>query len=175
MTPHLLIASSGFAGLFQALGLNWQAFLLNTAAFLVTAFIVGKYVFPPLTKALDAKKDELEAALRHEKDAQLVLEKAEHGAADILAQARVSADEIVATAHAEASEQIETARSKAASQTERIVTEARQQLARDVLAARRALKTDTAKLVASATETVLNEKLDEERDAAIIGRSLEAK
>jgi F-type H+-transporting ATPase subunit b len=175
MPPHLLIASSGLAGLFSALGLNLQSLVLYSIAFLVTAWVVGKYVFPPLTKALDAKKDELEAALRHEKDAQAALDKAQHGAADILAQARVSADEIVATAHAEASEQIETARSKATAQTERIVIEAREQLAREVQAARRALKTDTAKLVAAAAETVLNEKLDSDRDAAVIGRSLEAK
>ena len=66
----LVVASSaGFGGLFTALGLNTQAFLLNTVAFLVTAFIVGKWIFPPLTRALDAKKDELKAATRLEQEA----------------------------------------------------------------------------------------------------------
>jgi F0F1-type ATP synthase membrane subunit b/b' len=38
MAFHLFMAeSSGIGGLFQALGLNWQSFLLDLAAFLVTA------------------------------------------------------------------------------------------------------------------------------------------
>jgi F-type H+-transporting ATPase subunit b len=175
MAYHFLMADSGFAGLFTALGLNRQAFLLNTAAFLVTAYIVGRFVFPPLTRALDAKKDELEATARHEQDAQAALEKAEKKAADLIAAARVSADEIIATAHADAAEQLDEARAKAAAQTERIVAESREQLDRDVQAARRELKADAAKLVASAAGTLIGEKLDDKRDAAIIGRSLEAK
>jgi F-type H+-transporting ATPase subunit b len=175
MAYHFLIANSGFAGLFTALGLNWQAFLLNTAAFLVTVYIVGRWVFPPLTRALDAKKEELEATARHEHDAQSALQKAQMSAADVIAKARVAADEIIATAHTDAAEQLDAARAKATAQTERVIAEGREQLARDVLAARKELKADTAKLVASAAGTLINEKLDEKRDAGIIGRSLEAK
>jgi F-type H+-transporting ATPase subunit b len=170
---HLLIADSGFAGLFSALGLNWQAFILNTLAFLVTAWIVGKFVFPPLTKALDNKKGELEAATKLAGEAQARLDKAEATARDVVAKARETASDIVAAARDEASEQLEEARKKAAVQAERLVAEARDQLARDVDVARRELRADTARLVASATETILREKLDGKHDAALVERSLE--
>ncbi len=163
----------GFAGLFSALGLNWQTFILDTLAFLVTVWVLKKYVYPPLVKALDAKKDELEAAVRLEDEAKQSLVKAESQAGDIVAEARASADEILAAAKEQAGVQLETARAKAAAQAERTVTEAREQLARDVHAARQALKTDTAKLVADATETILDEKLDGAHDAELIGRALE--
>jgi F0F1-type ATP synthase membrane subunit b/b' len=80
---------------------------------------------------------------------------------------------VLAAAKADSSAQLEAARVKASEQAERIVAESREQLARDVLAARKELKTETAKLVAAATEAVLSEKLDEPGDGALITRSLE--
>lgn len=165
--------SGGLGGLFSALGLNWQAFLLDLAAFLVTAWVVGKYVWPPLTKALENKRGELEAATKLAAEAQTRLDKAEAAAQGIVDKARSTASEIVTAARDEATEQLEEARKKAAVQAERIVAEAREQLARDVDVARRELRVDAAKLVASATETVLAEKLDGKHDAHLIERSLE--
>lgn len=173
---HFIMADSGgLGGLFSALGLNWQAFFLDLAAFLITAYVVGKYVFPPLNKALESKKDELEAATRLESEAAKKLDSAAAQAGKVVSEARAAADEVLATAKADASAQLESARSKAAEQGERLVAEAREQLSRDVLAARRELKGEAAKLVASATEAVLGEKLDNKTDGKLIERSLEAK
>jgi F-type H+-transporting ATPase subunit b len=165
----------GIGDLFTALGLNFQALIGNTLAFLVIAWLLGKYVFPHLIKALDAKKDELEAATRLEREAKAALDNAEAKAGDVIAEARKSADEILAAAKADAVAQMEASQAKASAQADRTVAEAREQLARDVTAARQTLKADTAKLVAAATETVLGEKLDAGRDAALIERSLETK
>jgi F-type H+-transporting ATPase subunit b len=173
MSPHFIMADSGLGGLFNALGLNLPAFLLNLAAFIVTAWVVGKYVFPPITKALDAKREELEAAVRLEADANKKLETAGSEAAGLIRQARDEADTIIATAKADAAGAIEVARKRAGEQGERLVAEAREQLARDVLTARRELKIETARLVAGATEAVLDEKLDSKHDAALVARSLE--
>jgi F-type H+-transporting ATPase subunit b len=171
---HFLMADSGgIGGLFQALGLNWQAFLLDLAAFLVTAYIVGKYVFPPLTKALDAKKAELEAAVRLEQEAGAKLDQASKEAAAVIKEARAAADEIASTAKTDSAKQLEVARQRAQEQGERLVAEAREQLARDVLTARKELKGETAALVAEATGAVLGEKLDGQKDGALISRSLE--
>jgi F-type H+-transporting ATPase subunit b len=171
----MLIADAGLGGLFTALGLNLQTFILDLIAFLITAWVVGKYVFPPLTKALDAKREELEAATRHEKESQDALAKAERSAAELLTKARESADGIIATAHADAAEQLDAARVKAKEQSERLIAEAREQLARDVVQARRELKGETAKLAVAAAEAVLDEKLDRQHDEKLIARSLEAK
>jgi F-type H+-transporting ATPase subunit b len=172
---YLVASSGGFGSLFTALGLNTQAFLLNTAAFLVTAFIVGKWVFPPLTRALDSKKDELEAATRLEQEASGKLEEASAQAAQVVREARKAAEEILTIARGDGATQIEAAQKKAREQADRLVAEAREQLARDVLAARGDLKAETAKLVALATEEILGEKLDGTRDADMIKRSLATK
>src|SRR6266403_5962181 len=173
MPMHLLLAEEGSGGsglgaLFTALGLNVPALLLNGAAFLIIVAILGKYVYPHLIKALDAKKDELEATARHEQEAKKALDVAEDKADAAINEARMAADEILASAKADAAAQIEAARTKASEQGERLVAEAREQLARDITTARRELKTETAKLVASATSAVLNEKLDGSRDTDLI-------
>ena len=176
MMFHYLIADSGgFGGLFTALGINVQTFALDLAAFLVTAYIVGKWVFPPLNQALEAKKSELEAARRMEQDAATKLEMAKRDAVGVIKEARAAADEISATAKTDAAQQLEKARQRAKEQGDRMVAEAREQLSRDVLAARKQLKGETAALVAEATEAVLGEKLDRSSDSKLISRSLEAK
>lgn len=174
MHPIWLMAaeSGGIGDLFVALGLDLRSLLLNAAAFLVIVWLLGKYVYPVLVKALDAKRGELEAAARSQQDASAALAKAEQSAAKIMAEARESARELAGTAKQEAADMVKAAEARAAAQAERITTEAREQLARDVEAARRELKTETARLVVAATERVVGEKLDSERDAALIQRSL---
>jgi F-type H+-transporting ATPase subunit b len=166
---------SGIGALFTALGLNVPALLFNAAAFLLVVAALGKWVYPSLIKALDAKKGELEAATRMEHEAKKALDKAENTAGQVVSEARKAADEILATAKADATAQIEAARTKAGEQAERIVAEAREELARDITAARRELKAETAKLVAAAAGAVLGEKLDSGRDAELINRSMEVK
>jgi F-type H+-transporting ATPase subunit b len=169
----LLAQSAGLGGLFSALGLNVQAFVLDLVAFLVTCYVVGRWVFPPIARALDAKREELEAAAKHEAETQAVLSKAQTAAEATVEAARATAEEIIAAAHADAVAQLEAARAKAEAQTNRMITEGREQISKDIAGARRELKSETAKLVASAAENLLGEKLDGARDSAIIGRSLE--
>ncbi|HVQ44460.1 MAG TPA: F0F1 ATP synthase subunit B [Candidatus Saccharimonadia bacterium] len=170
-----LAESGGIGSLFTALGLNVQSLVLNTLAFLVIVWVLGKFVYPSLIKALDAKKDELEAAVRLEREAKEALEQASKQAQGVVAEARASAAEILDSAKADATAQIETARTRATEQGERLLAEAKEQVERDVLAARRELKAETAKLVAGATAAVLGEKLDSEHDRTLIARSLEGK
>src|SRR5580693_8307478 len=128
---HIIMADSGgIGGLFSALGLNWESFLLNMAAFLVTAYVVGKYVYPPLSKALDAKKDELEAAVRLEKEATGKLDEAKLEAAQIVRRARGEADDILAMTRDQANTQLDEAKTKAQAAADRTIADARDQLAR---------------------------------------------
>jgi len=170
---HFLLADGGMAGLLTALGIDWKVLLLNGAAFLVVVWVMGKFVYPPLIKSLDARLEDLEKTSTDRKQAEEQLKAAEKSATDIIGQARVAADEVLAEAKAEASELAKASQAKADEQAKRIVSEARAQLGRDVEAARVALKTETAKLVAQATEAVLSEKLDDSKDAALVSRALE--
>ncbi len=169
------MADAASGGLLGALGIDWKALLLNIIAFLIIVWLLGKYVYPVLNKALDAKANELTAATKMQSQAAAELAKAEQERHAILGAAQVSADELIDAAKAEAAETVTAARTRAASEADRIVTESREQLTKDVASARRTLRAETAALVAQATETVLGDKLDGAGDSALIKRSLEAK
>jgi F0F1-type ATP synthase membrane subunit b/b' len=53
-----------------------------------------------------------------------------------------------------------------------LLAESREQITQDVNKARKELKSEAASLVSLATATVLKEKLDDIKDAALIVRSL---
>jgi F-type H+-transporting ATPase subunit b len=165
--------STGIPGLLTALGINWRSLILNALAFLITMAVLAKYVYPILVRALDNKQDELEAATRLEQRAKKELEAAQAEIEKMITKAHHSADDIISTAKTEADELTQASNRKAAAQAKRIVDEAHEQLGHDIRQARESLKADTARLVASATEILLDEKLNGASDAHLISRSLE--
>ena len=168
-----MLAATSSPGLLGALGIDWKALVLNGVAFLIILALLSKYVYPVLTKALDAKADELTAAARLQAEAEKKLADAGHERHALLGAAQAAAEELTAAAQAEAAETIAAARARATTEAERIVAEAREQLAKDVATARHSLRSETAMLVAQATETLIGEKLDAGRDQTLIKRSLE--
>ncbi|HEX7963181.1 MAG TPA: F0F1 ATP synthase subunit B [Candidatus Saccharimonadales bacterium] len=158
--------------LFQALGLNAQLFIEQGVAFLILVFVLGKFVYPALVKAIDDRRAAIEAGLQEAKDSQEALEKAEAKVSEMLEEARKEADEMLARTHQEAASVVADAESKAKQRAEQIVADARQQLAVDVSKAREALKKDTVELVALATERVIGEKLDDRKDADLVKKAL---
>lgn len=165
-------AAESSPGLFQALGLDVRLFVTQGIAFLILVGVLGKFVYPLLVKAIDDRRAAIEAGLQEAKESQEALEKAEAQVADMLADARKEADDILARTHQEAAAQVADAEAKAKARAEQIVADARQQLAVDVAKARDTLKTDTIELVALATERIIGEKLDANKDAELIKKAL---
>lgn len=160
------------AGLFEALGINWTLLVQQSLAFLVLVFILGKFVYPHLIKAIDSRKDAIEAGLKEAQEAQERLAEAEARVADMIKTARKEADQVVKRSQQEATALIAEAEAKAKQRADRLVADARTQLDADVQAARRALKAETVQLVAIATEKIIGEKLDATKDSVLIEKAL---
>lgn len=163
------------AGLFQALGIDVKLLIEQALAFLILVFLLGKFVYPALIKAVDGRREVIEAGLKEAKESQEAAEKAQEQVAELLEQARKDADEILARSHQEATVMVSEAEEKASQRAEQIVADARTQLDADVRKAREALKAETVHLVAAATEHVIGEKLDDKKDAGLIKNALEGK
>ncbi len=184
MQDLLLIASTTPAaehvaeesqGLFEALGINLTLLVEQSIAFLILVFLLSKFVYPALIKAVDGRRDQIEAGIKEAKQAGESLSKAEDKVADMLAEARKEADDILARTQREAASVVSDAEAKAKTRAEQIVVDARQQLEMDVAKARELLKKDTIELVALATERVVGEKLDAAKDAELVKRALAEK
>ncbi len=168
-------AAESSPGLLQALGIDWKLFVVQGIAFLILVGVLGKFVYPALIKAIDSRREAIEAGLKEAKESQEALERAEAQVAQMLAAARKEADDILARTHQEAANSVAQAESKAKARAEQIVADARQQLEVDVAKARETLKKDTIELVALATEKVVGEKLDATKDAELVKKALAGK
>jgi len=170
---NLIVASTeSNPGLLQALGIDGKLLVEQAVAFLILVAILGKFVYPALVKAIESRREQIEAGMEEAKQAEEALANAEAKVADMLADARKEADDIIARSHQEATSMVADAEEKAKNRAEQIVVDARAQLDADVRKAREALKSETIKLVALATEQVVNEKLDEKKDANLIKGAL---
>ena len=155
-----------------AFGVNWQSFVFQLITFLLVIWVLNKFVLKKLFSVIDERKKEIDAGLERSEFAKKELEKASIKADKVLADARTQADEILSSAHGEAAELLHSIEQKAAIKAERIVTEARAQLKVDTDKAREQLKKETAIIVAKATEIVIKEKLDSDKDIKLINDSL---
>lgn len=156
------------AGLFAALGIDWQLLALQGAAFLILVFLLGKFVYPKLITAIDAREKAISESVAAAHKAEAKAEEAQKEVKDLLAEARKEAGDIVATAKKEAVAGIEAAELKAKKRAEHIAVEAEAQMAQEVGKARVALRKETAELVALATEKIVREKVDTAQDSKLI-------
>lgn len=159
-------------GLFGALGIDWRILILQVLAFSVLVWLLGKYVYPPLVRAIDEREKTIAASVAAANEAEVRAEKSQKEIEKLLRDARKEADEILARSHAEATSQVAEAEAKAKTRADQIIKDAHVQLQADVAKARTALKKDTAELVALATEKIIHEKVDTRKDAELIDRAL---
>ncbi len=157
---------------FSALGIDWRLLLLQTVAFLILVWLLGKFVYPWLMKSVDERQKNIEEAATAAKKAQQNAAASESETAELLATARKEAAEIVATAKLEASEMSAASEARARSSAEKIVADAHSQISKDIDKARRELHDETLQLIALATEKIVRKKVDAKADASLIAQTL---
>ena len=164
--------STGSESIFTALGIDWKMLILQIVAFLILVWLLGKFVYPWLLKSVDERQNAIESAADAAKDAQKKAEEAEANAEKVLKKARDEAAEIVSLAQKEATKAIEEAEAKASKKADHLIEQAEARISSEVAAAKNALKSEMTALVATATEKVLNQKVDSKTDEALIREAL---
>lgn len=160
------------ATLFSALGIDWQVLILQTVAFLVLVWFLGKFVYPHLVKAIDKREKAIEDSVKAAAETEKRAEEAQKDVEALLVNARKEASAIVETAKKESAAKVEEAEKKAHKRADRIIEDARAQLDQDIAAARKELRKETTELVALATEKIVREKVDAKRDSSLIDAAI---
>ena len=161
------------ADLFTSLGIDWKMLIFQGVAFIILVFLLGKFVFPILIKAVDDRQAKIEDTAKAAAEAEKKAENAEAKIEETLKTARKEAADILATAKEEAAAAIEKAETQAKTRADRIVADAHESLEKDVLKAREDLKKDTLKLVKEAASLATAGIADDKLDTALIKRSVE--
>lgn len=129
-------------------------------AFAVFVWFCMKFVWPPITNAMDARQKKiaegLDAAGRAERDLKLAQEKA----ADMLRESKQTAAEIVEKANKAATSIVEEAKQQARSEGERLITAAKAEIDLEVNRVKDDLRQQVSVLAIAGAEKILGEAVD---------------
>jgi F-type H+-transporting ATPase subunit b len=149
--------------------MNINATILGQAiTFAILIWFTMKFVWPPITQALEerARKvaDGLAAAERGKQD----LVQAEARADEVIGQARSKAAEIIAMSEKRRTEIVEEAKQAASAEAERIKAAATAEIEQEAYRAREALRAQVAQLAVVGAERILRREVNASAHADIL-------
>ncbi len=155
-----------------ALGIDWRTLILQVVAFVILVWLLGKFVYPILVRAIDKREKAIADSVAAANQAEARAEETQAEIEKLFEEARRDSAELVEAAHKESAQMVKEAEDKAALRRKQIVADGQAQLDVAVAKAREQLRKDTINLVAEATEKIIGEKVDAAKDAQLIERSL---
>ncbi|MBQ9587534.1 MAG: F0F1 ATP synthase subunit B [Bacteroidales bacterium] len=143
-------------------------------AFGILAFILMKFGWPVILKALDKREKDINDALNAAAEMEERMKQLKSDNEDLLKQAKLERDEILRNARATGEQLIEDARAKATQEADRIVENARENINYEKLKAMHDLKNQIATLSIEIAEKLMKEELsDKQRANAFVAKELE--
>jgi F-type H+-transporting ATPase subunit b len=165
---HFADSSNGIG----ALGFSAEAFVIQLITFILAYFVLRRYAFGPILKALKVRRDHIsenvalnETLIREKAELEKKVEAALH-------EARAEADNIISGANDNAKSVIKDAEDKAKEKADNIVNEAKSRIVTETAIAKRKMENELVGLISDATEAIIDEKIDADKDSKLIGKYL---
>jgi F-type H+-transporting ATPase subunit b len=138
--------------------------------FIVLAWFTAKFIWPPITKALDERAARIADGLAAADRAKSELASANKRVEEQLAATRDESGRRLADAERLAQQIVEDAKARAAAEGARIVAAARAEAEQESLRARDALRDEVAALAVKGAEQILRREVDERAHADLLVR-----
>jgi F-type H+-transporting ATPase subunit b len=145
----------------------------QTAVFLILAWVMMKFIWPPLMHALDARTQKIADGLSAAEKGKAELAAATVRITQELALANEQAKQKIAAAEARAQVAAEEIRQNAAREAERLIADAKAHAEQQFLAARLSLRSEAATLAVKGAEQILKREIDPAAHADLL-KQLEA-
>jgi len=142
----------------------------QAGTFLVLVLVTMKYVWPPLTQAMEQRRQKIAEGLAQSDEAEKALEKAEAEAEQIIRDARAKSGEIIDQAGKRGNEIVEQAKQDAIAERDRQVAAAEADIKLATNQAREALREKIAELTISGAERVIEQELDADRHRKLLDK-----
>ncbi|MCA1780143.1 MAG: F0F1 ATP synthase subunit B [Xanthomonadaceae bacterium] len=142
----------------------------QAGTFLVLVLVTMKYVWPPLTKAMEERRQKIAEGLAQSDEAEKALEKAEAEAQQIIRQARSKSGEIIDQAGKRGNEIVEQAKRDAIAERDRQVAAAEADIKLATNQAREALRERLAELAVTGAERVIRQELNADRHREMLDK-----
>ena len=155
-----------------ALGVDGKAFIIQLVTFVLAFLVLKRYAFGPIVKIMDQRRKTIEDGVNLGEQMKKDQAALEAKTADELAKARAEADGIIAAANETSRQAVREAEDKARDKAAGILDAADQRIAAETQRARKQLESELVTLISEATETIIGEKVDAQKDAQLIDRAL---
>lgn len=144
-----------------------------TISFLVLLLILGKFVWPPIMRALRDREIAIEQSLHQAEAARREMETLQFNNEKLLKEAKEERDALMRDARRVREKLIEDAREKAAQEAERLIESARERINHEKMAAIIDLKNQVATLSLEIAEKIIQQELsDPAKNKAFLEKSL---
>src|SRR5215216_1064273 len=148
-------------------------FLVSLLAFAILIFIFGKYIIPPINKAMTSRQEAIRKEFAELEEAQTDARKAEADYKEQLNDAKHEAARIREEAREQGAQIVQEAREKAQSEADRIIEHAHAQIEADRKAALASLRRDVGSLATTLAGRIVGESMDDdERQSRVVERFL---
>lgn len=164
--------SSGGGGI-GSLGVDFKGLLLQIATFLIVFFLLKRFALDKIVATLEKRHQTIDDGVRIGQEMAEQKAKLDSEITKLLHKARMEADKIIASGHQEAQELLKETEAAATKKTEIMLADARVKIEEDLKKRLKQLEKDTLQLVASATETLISQKLDTDKDQTLIRAALD--
>lgn len=149
-------------------------FIVELIAFAIILFVLGKWVIPPINKAMTARQEAIRAQFAELDEAKSEAHAAEEKYKGQLDDARAEAAKIRENAREEGAQILADARAKAETEAKRIVDHAHTQIEADRQAAATSLRAEVGTMATTLAGRIVGESLDDQaRQSRIVERFLE--
>jgi len=133
-------------------------------AFGITLFILIKFAFPPILKAVEKRKNYVDESLVAAKKAKEELDHVKEIGESLLADTRKQQTEMIKEASKIQEQMLEDARQRAGLESEKIIGVARKQIQSEKEIALQSIREEVAKLSIDLTEKILREELSTDKE-----------
>ncbi len=159
--------------LLSNLGINGKLLLAQIVNFFVLLWVLKRFAYKPVLEALEERRDKIEKGLADAEKSQKKLIEIEEKEKKVLAKARKEAQKIIGKAEEQAKKSQEEIVKEANRRVEKMIEDANKKIEEEKNKMLAEVKGEVAKLVALATEKVIDEKIDEGKDKEMIEKAVE--
>jgi F-type H+-transporting ATPase subunit b len=142
--------------------------IVQTLVFLILGWITMKFIWPPLTAALNERQKKIADGLAAADKGEKSLVEAQANVAELVKDARVQATKIVDQASRRANEVIDEAKLSASAEGQRLVAAARAEVQLDQSRAREQLRKEVAALAVAGASKLLGREIDARAHADLL-------
>jgi F-type H+-transporting ATPase subunit b len=148
-------------------------FLVELLAFAILVYIFGKYLIPPINKAMTARQEAIRTQFAELDEAKSDARQAEADYKEQLNDAKHEAARIREEAREQGAQMVQDAREKAQVEHDRIIEHAHTQIEADRKAAFASLRRDVGSLATTLAGKIVGESMDDdERQGRVVERFL---